>query len=108
MIDRRRVLKWSAPVVTMVVLPAHATTSEIPEEPPCDDCGPVVVNITTTPAPPTTEPPVTTTAEPKQCKDRKVQICHMQPKKRPVTICVDKHSVKKHVKLHKDYIGSCK
>ena len=105
---RREILQWTAPVVVAVSLPVHSMTTSVEEEPPCDDCGPVITNVTTTPAPPTTEPPVTTTAEPKQCKDRKVQICHMQPKKKPVTICVDKHSVKKHVKLHKDYIGSCK
>ena len=90
----------------MVVLPAHATTSEIPEDPPCDDCGPVVVNITTTPAPPTTEPPVTTKPPQNPCDDsHKVQICH-NPDKHRITKCVDKHALPGHLG-HGDYIGSC-
>lgn len=33
---RRRILKWSAPVVIVVVLPAHAQMSPLPHDPPHD------------------------------------------------------------------------
>lgn len=33
---RRRLLKWSVPVVTVIVLPAHAQMSPLPHDPPHD------------------------------------------------------------------------
>ena len=108
---RRQVLKWATPVVIGVVLPAHAATT---------DDGFIITKVTTTQKPTTTVkpeptkppvttlPPVTTTPEPPCKQSHKVEICHREPKKHDVTICVDKHSVKKHVKLHNDYLGKCK
>ena len=115
---RREILKWSTPVVVAVVLPTHATTSEL-----------VVTNITTTVVPsttkepkiikPTTTPAPTTTKVPNACgdKEHKVEVCHYpdhngintsdKKPRPPINICVDKHSVQKHIKNHGDYIGKC-
>ena len=96
-ISRRELLKWIPPVVIAVSLPAHAETS--PSKPPtgkppttdCIDC-----------EPPAGEPPVSGV-----CKAGKTLICHKEPHKQDISICVADPAVPAHIRLHGDTIGSC-
>ena len=109
--ERRKILAWSMPVVTAVVLPAHGLTSEV-----VGTGKPVTTQLpVTTKQPVTTKPPVTTqppstTEAPGLCDDKphKVELCHHPKGKPPHEICVAKPAAKVHYKLHNDYPGSCK
>ena len=90
---------WITPVVTSISLPAHAQTSEVNTtggdprdggddpviDPTCIDCEPV---------------------PPEGC-GRKVEVCHVQPDKQTIDICVAKPAVPAHVRLHGDTVGLC-
>ena len=103
---RRTLLAWSTPVVTAVLLPAHAQTTS-------DEVGvgvPRSVLVPTTLPPSTTLPPPPSTTLPPDgpCKDGKVLICHKEKDNQHLDLCVAKPAVPAHIKNHGDYLGSCK
>ena len=126
--NRRDLLKtmplWITPVVTSVTLPAHAQTSPIIDprggngDPPPDDClpdedcyvDPRCPDGDCPPDDPPDDPPVE--PEPSACSARelregKVEVCHREPRKEPVEICVAQPAVPAHLRLHGDTLGKC-
>jgi len=86
-LDRRKLLSWVTPAVGVVVLPAHATTSDVP------------VLVTTTLPPVTTKPPVDDD-EPKKV------LCHQSGTPAEQTIEVPQSAVPGHLG-HGDTVGAC-
>ena len=113
---------WLVPVVESVSLPAHAQTSPIIDPrggngdppPPPDDCLPGDDCYVDPQCPdgdcPPDDPPVE--PEPSACSARelregKVEVCHREPRKDPVEICVAQPAVPAHLRLHGDTLGKC-